>query len=247
MLTLPVARVTVSPGQAVLPVGTSTQLSAAAYDQANRLMPEATFTWRSSNPVVADVTTSGIVVAFAEGAGFGMSWTFILRRAQSLATPAEQERTASALPTMQRFGFALGAAYIGIVANAAGFADIELTPLEAGMWFGNDAGDASGFVLGLMGWMLEGLDDSGRARALDNLRATVGSVRTANLQAPLRKLAAETGGLAFLNSNRFDEELDRLAQDVGSYYSLGFRPFVRGVRRMVSGHFYDSRDATSPQ
>lgn len=59
---------------------------------------------------------------------------------------------------------------------------------------------------------------------VDNLRATVGSVRTANLQAPLRKLAGETGGLAFLNSNRFGEELERLAHDARSYYSLGFRP-----------------------
>lgn len=59
---------------------------------------------------------------------------------------------------------------------------------------------------------------------VDNLRSTVGSVRTANLQAPLRKLAGETGGLAFLNSNRLNEELDRLARDAGTYYSLGFRP-----------------------
>ena len=29
------------------------------------------------------------------------------------------------------------------------------------------------FVLGLMGWMLDGLDDTGRKRALDALRATV--------------------------------------------------------------------------
>lgn len=59
---------------------------------------------------------------------------------------------------------------------------------------------------------------------VDNLRATVGAVRTSNLQAPLRKLAGETGGLAFLNSNRFGDELDRLVDDARAYYSLGFRP-----------------------
>ena len=35
----------------------------------------------------------------------------------------ETERISSAIPTVQRLGFALGAAYIGIVANAAGFAE----------------------------------------------------------------------------------------------------------------------------
>ena len=47
----------------------------------------------------------------------------------------------------------------------AGFTDVELDGTTAGMWFGNDADDAHRFVLGLMGWMLEGLDDAGRARA----------------------------------------------------------------------------------
>jgi predicted MFS family arabinose efflux permease len=76
------------------------------------------------------------LIAFIEGAGFGMAWTFILRRAQGLATDAEQERTASALPTMQRFGYALGAAYVGIVANAAGFADTPdiATAQSVGFW-----------------------------------------------------------------------------------------------------------------
>jgi hypothetical protein len=41
------------------------------------------------------------------------------------------------------------------------------------MWFGSDPDDAHRFVLGLMGWMLDGLDDTGRKRALDALRATV--------------------------------------------------------------------------
>lgn len=60
--------------------------------------------------------------AVAEGGGFGMAWTFILRRATGLTPLAERERISAAIPTVQRLGYALGAAYIGIAANAAGFA-----------------------------------------------------------------------------------------------------------------------------
>ena len=63
------------------------------------------------------------VCAVVEGAGFGMAWTFILRRATALAPRAETERVSAAIPTVQRLGYAVGAAYVGIVANAAGFAD----------------------------------------------------------------------------------------------------------------------------
>jgi ubiquinone/menaquinone biosynthesis C-methylase UbiE len=59
------------------------------------------------------------------------------------------------------------------VLAGAGFAHIELDGLREPMWFGSDAEDAHHFVLGLMGWMLDGLDDHERGRALDNLRATV--------------------------------------------------------------------------
>ena len=41
------------------------------------------------------------------------------------------------------------------------------------MWFGSDAADAQRFIVGLVGWMLEGLDEPDRRRALDDLRATV--------------------------------------------------------------------------
>jgi SAM-dependent methyltransferase len=56
---------------------------------------------------------------------------------------------------------------------AAGFASIEFDALREPMWFGSDAEDAQRFVLGQMGWMLNGLDDKHRGRALDNLGATL--------------------------------------------------------------------------
>jgi len=64
------------------------------------------------------------------------------------------------------------------VLTSAGFTDIELDGTTAGMWFGNDADEAHRFVLGLMGWMLGGLDDAGRARAIDALHATMAAHAT---------------------------------------------------------------------
>lgn len=68
--------------------------------------------------------------SFFEGAGFGMAWTFVLRRVTGLAEAGEVQRISGAIPTVQRLGYALGAAYIGIVANASGFA-LMRTPEQA--------------------------------------------------------------------------------------------------------------------
>lgn len=70
------------------------------------------------------------VFAVMEGAGFGMAWTFILRRITALAPASEVQRVTAALPTVQRMGYALGAAYVGITANAAGFLTVQ-TPQDA--------------------------------------------------------------------------------------------------------------------
>lgn len=59
------------------------------------------------------------------------------------------------------------------VLSAAGFTDIQLEPRSDAMWFGDDAESAQEFVLGLLGWMLSGLDDEGRRLAVDSLRATL--------------------------------------------------------------------------
>lgn len=65
------------------------------------------------------------VLAAMEGGGFGMAWTFILRRTIALADANEVQRVSGAIPTIQRLGYALGAAYVGIVANASGLLSIE--------------------------------------------------------------------------------------------------------------------------
>ena len=65
----------------------------------------------------------------------------------------------------------------------------------------------------------------------DEMRNTIDSVRLANTQGSGRLLAAETGGLAFLNQNSFDAGLDRMVEDLSSYYSLGYRPLRSGDGR----------------
>jgi SAM-dependent methyltransferase len=64
------------------------------------------------------------------------------------------------------------------VLSAAGFCGISLERLSGPMWFGADPDDAYGFVVGLMGWMLEGLDAVARDRALGSLRAALNAHAT---------------------------------------------------------------------
>jgi SAM-dependent methyltransferase len=61
------------------------------------------------------------------------------------------------------------------ILSSAGFDDITLDGSEELMYFGATADDAYRFVRGLSftDWMLQGLDDTARAGALDALRATI--------------------------------------------------------------------------
>lgn len=64
-----------------------------------------------------------LACAILQGAGFGVAWPFVTRVIVSSAREVERTVTSSAVPTMQRIGYAVGAAIAGIVANAAGFSD----------------------------------------------------------------------------------------------------------------------------
>ena len=64
------------------------------------------------------------------------------------------------------------------ILTTSGFADVELEATSAGMWFGTDADDAQRFVLGLMGWMLEGLDGDVRDGAVAQLHTTLAAHET---------------------------------------------------------------------
>ena len=62
---------------------------------------------------------------------------------------------------------------IRAVLTEAGYTDISVEAMTAPMWFGHHTDDAYELVAGLLGWMLKGLDDTSRAQALDDLRATI--------------------------------------------------------------------------
>jgi SAM-dependent methyltransferase len=64
--------------------------------------------------------------------------------------------------------------------TGAGFTGTEIDPIQTPMWLGANADDAHAFALGLLGWMLEGLDADRRAQALGALRATVAAHTTAD-------------------------------------------------------------------
>ncbi|MGY1615452.1 class I SAM-dependent methyltransferase [Geodermatophilus sp. SYSU D00691] len=64
-------------------------------------------------------------------------------------------------------------ARVHAVLTAAGFTGAGLTGLEEPEWLGPDAATATDFVLGLLGWLLDGLDAERRAQAEAALRRTV--------------------------------------------------------------------------
>ncbi|MBI1494280.1 MFS transporter [Halocynthiibacter styelae] len=66
-------------------------------------------------------------LTWLEGVGFGSAYTFIQRRLISITPENEQARVTGAMPTVARFGYAVGAATCGIMANAAGFS-LEASP-----------------------------------------------------------------------------------------------------------------------
>ncbi|WP_027060153.1 MFS transporter [Mesorhizobium loti] len=62
-----------------------------------------------------------LVCALLQGGGFGIAWPFLARVIVASAPDDEQTIASAAVPTMQRIGYAVGAALAGIVANASGF------------------------------------------------------------------------------------------------------------------------------
>lgn len=54
---------------------------------------------------------------------------------------------------------------------ASGFVEVQVEAVRSPMRFGDDADDTLPFLVGQLGWMLDGLDDSGRRRAVDNLHS----------------------------------------------------------------------------
>lgn len=59
----------------------------------------------------------------------------------------------------------------------------------------------------------------------------VESVQISNLQSPLQMMAEKTGGVAVINSNIVTPQLQKIAADFHSYYSLGYTPTHYGDGR----------------
>lgn len=68
--------------------------------------------------------------------------------------------------------------HIADVLGSAGFHEIETEAESSPMWFGDDGEAAQRFVVGQLRWMLDGLDDTARRRALDALRASLDAHET---------------------------------------------------------------------
>ncbi|WP_256751409.1 MFS transporter [Mesorhizobium sp. Mes31] len=64
-----------------------------------------------------------LMCALLQGGGFGIAWPFLTRVIVASARHDEQTIASAAVPTMQRIGYAVGAALAGIVANASGFSE----------------------------------------------------------------------------------------------------------------------------
>jgi predicted MFS family arabinose efflux permease len=62
------------------------------------------------------------VVMMCNG-GFGMMWGFIIKRIIGAASTDEKDRAASLVPITQQTGFALGAAFAGLIANSLGVSE----------------------------------------------------------------------------------------------------------------------------
>ena len=69
---------------------------------------------------------------------------------------------------------------VSTVLSAAGFVDVSLEASVADMWFGTDPDHAHRMVIGLMGWMLDGLDADGRVVARDALQRTMEAHHTSD-------------------------------------------------------------------
>jgi MFS family permease len=78
------------------------------------------------------IIASGII----QGAGFGLCWPPLVARIITLAPAQETALAANAASTVQRIGYAVGAAATGIAANTAGLAEEanRATVQQAGFW-----------------------------------------------------------------------------------------------------------------
>jgi MFS family permease len=64
-----------------------------------------------------------VLCALLQGLGFGLCWPSIVHRMARFSDEGEQPLAVTSPETMQRIGYAVGAAAVGIAANLSGLAD----------------------------------------------------------------------------------------------------------------------------
>jgi MFS family permease len=72
--------------------------------------------------VPAGVLAGMVLCALLQGLGFGLCWPSIVHRMARLSDEAERPLAVTSPDTMQRIGYAVGAAAVGIAANLSGLA-----------------------------------------------------------------------------------------------------------------------------
>jgi MFS family permease len=77
-----------------------------------------------------------VACGLLQGAGFGLCWPAIVQRVVRAAAPGEQSLASGAVSTVQRIGYAVGTASVGIAANASGLvAGVSIAAAKrAGFW-----------------------------------------------------------------------------------------------------------------
>jgi MFS family permease len=77
-----------------------------------------------------------VVCGLLQGAGFGLCWPAIVHRTVRFSDPAEQSLASASVSTVQRIGYAVGTAAVGIAANVSGLAEEVSAPAAktAGFW-----------------------------------------------------------------------------------------------------------------
>jgi VWFA-related protein len=114
---------------------------------------------------------------------------------------AVQQKYREQVNTLEQFEFNMDTQY-ATIAQAANSEGVTLWPL-----------DASGLQVNEL--------VSAENRQIQN-RPSDFIMRT-NMQAPLKMLAEQTGGLTAVNTNDWKSNLDELAKDYSNFYSIGYR------------------------
>jgi hypothetical protein len=88
------------------------------------------------------------------GLGIGACWAFVAQRVMGGALPEEGTIAASAMPTVQQIGLALGGAAAGLVANMAGISGGDLAGIAQAAFWVTASFTCAAIVAGVMGLRL---------------------------------------------------------------------------------------------